>query len=312
MKVLGISLGTKNGNNDAMCKEALMAAQANGAEIEFIRPLDLNLKPCTGCIACVGKLMQGKDGGCIIKDDMAWLEDKLLEADGIIMAVPIFEKGVPAIFRIIQDRFSGPSHDRGMVMISKMIGEKNGNPGPDPRNFKDKFISYIAIGGSDWATRVSTDEKLFAMTPMWKVIDDEVFTWSKSIATDDAKVAKCHEIGVNMAEALKNPEAAEYKGDPGICPHCYSRNFYLNNNATEAICEVCGIVGEIKVVNGEIKFEFPEEQLEHAHDTIPGKMHHAEDIKKNEGQLIEDKKTEKYKTRMEKYKNFINATMPTA
>ena len=44
MKILGISAGTKNGNNDAMCKEALMGAKEMGAEVEFIRLHDLDLK----------------------------------------------------------------------------------------------------------------------------------------------------------------------------------------------------------------------------------------------------------------------------
>ena len=37
MKILGISGGTKNGANDCMCKEALLAAKEQGAEIEFVR-----------------------------------------------------------------------------------------------------------------------------------------------------------------------------------------------------------------------------------------------------------------------------------
>ena len=32
MKILGVSLGTKNGNNDTMCRVALEAAKAKGAE----------------------------------------------------------------------------------------------------------------------------------------------------------------------------------------------------------------------------------------------------------------------------------------
>ena len=49
MKILGISFGTKNGNNDAMCKEALKGAQEKGAEIEFINMQNLHIEHCTGC-----------------------------------------------------------------------------------------------------------------------------------------------------------------------------------------------------------------------------------------------------------------------
>ena len=39
------------------------------------------------------------------------------------------------------------------------------------------------------------------MSAMWKVIDEEVFQWSKCIMMDDGAVARCHEIGVNLANA---------------------------------------------------------------------------------------------------------------
>lgn len=311
MKIIGISGGGKNGNNDAMCREALKAAKEMGAEVEFIRLLDLDLKPCNGCIACVGKIMQGKNPQCIIKDDFPWLDEKMLEADGVIFAMPIFEKGAPAVFKIIQDRFAGPSHDRGMLTVCRMISQKTGNEGPDARLFRDdKFLSFMSIGGSDWATRVSADMRLFALVPMWKTIDEKVFVWSKGIVTEDEKVQECHQVGVNMVKALKDPANAKFMGDPGVCPHCNSRNFYLENEAAKAVCEVCGIIGEIKVVDGKIKFEFPEEQLKHAHDTLSGKLIHVDDIKRNEGALVEAKKSAKYADRMAGYKTFLQASLP--
>ena len=48
MKVLGLSCGSPNGSNDAMCKEALMAAQEAGAEIEFVNLHQIDIKHCTG------------------------------------------------------------------------------------------------------------------------------------------------------------------------------------------------------------------------------------------------------------------------
>ena len=313
MKILGISGGTKNGNNDAMCREALMGVKevCPDAEIEFIRLLDLDLKPCTGCIACVGKIMQGKNSSCVIKDDYEWLKNKMLDADGVIFVTPIFEKGAMGAFKILQDRFAGPAHDRGMNTVCKMISEQTGNEGPDMRLFRDdKFVSFIAIGGSDWMTRISCDENLFAMVPMWKVIDDEVFSWSKGIALEDEKVAKCHQVGVNMAKICANPESYEYKGDAGVCPHCHSRNFYLNQDASKAICEVCGIEGELKIEDGKVSFCFTAEAETHAHDTVSGKMMHAQDIGHYEGLLVEQKKSDLYKERMNAYKAFIQPVKP--
>ncbi len=313
MKILGISGGTKNGNNDAMCREALMGVKeaCPDAEIEFIRLLDCDIKPCTGCIACVGKIMQGKESSCIMKDDYPWLRDKLLDADGVIFVIPIFEKRATGLFLTLQDRFAGPAHDRGMNTVCKMISEQTGNEGPDMRLFRDdKFVSFIAIGGSDWSTRVSADFHNFAMVPMWKIVDDVTFSWSKGIALEDEKVAKCHEVGVNIAKSCQDPESYEYKGDQGVCPHCHSRNFYLNDDATKAICEVCGIVGNIKVEDGKVSFDFTEEAETHAHDILSGKMMHAQDIGNFEGKLLEQKKTDLYKERMDRYKEFIQPTLP--
>lgn len=63
-----------------MCKEALMGAKENGAEIEFINLNELHLEHCTGCTACVMSLMSGKGGKCPVKDDFEWLRDKMMDA----------------------------------------------------------------------------------------------------------------------------------------------------------------------------------------------------------------------------------------
>ncbi len=308
MKILGISAGTKNGNNDAMCKEALMGAKEMGAEIEFIRLLDLDLKHCTGCIACVKALMSGRGNICALKDDFEWLKDKMLDADGIIFSVPIFEKGAAGIFHTVVDRF-GPRMDRGNNIAAAKIAEENGGTAPDPRIFKEKVISYMGIGGSDWVTRTQCDFEMLSLTPMWTTINNEVFPWSKSIIMEDEKIRKAHEIGKNLAEAAMDIENAQYKGEADLCPHCHSRNFYINNDGTASCC-LCGIEGKLQMTSEGIKFVFPEEQLKHAHNTLSGKFIHMNDIKMNEGRLMEIKKSDEYKQRLQKYKDFIEGSKP--
>lgn len=310
MKILGISGGQRDGSNDSMCKEALMAAKEQGAEVEFIRLHDLNLKYCTGCVACSVSLVSGKGNRCSIKDDdFNWLLDKMLDADGIIIVTPIFEKGASGIFHTVMDRF-GPRTDRGMNMIAAKIAEEQGVPYNQPRILQDKVISYIGIGGSDWATRIQCDHAIHALSPGWKIIDNEVFPWSKTIILEDEKVARVHEIGKNLADAAKDIENAKYQGKPGICPHCHNNNFFMAPGTTNAVCCQCGIEGQFEVKDGAIHFTFDDKWYELAHDTLSGKFKHGDDIRENETGNFAKKKTDEYKARVAKYKDFITATKP--
>jgi NAD(P)H-dependent FMN reductase len=315
MKILAISGGSKNGTNDQMAKEALMGAQEAGADVEFIHMLDLDLKPCNGCLSCVvGKdgVFAGGSARCVRKDDLLWLEDKIYDADGVVFVMPIFEKGLPGFFRAFQDRFAGPSHDIGMLTVAKSIHEKQGltSGGPDPRAFKPRFATYIGIGGSDWATRMSADFNLFGMVQMWRVVDDLVFDWAKSLTMEDERVARIREAGRSIAKAAMDPESYRYLGDPGICANCHSRLMYLRDDAKTAECSVCGIVGELVIEDGTVKFVFAPEQMEHAHNLVPGKIKHVEDIGRNEGAFAAAKETDEYKRRAEAYKAFIRPSKP--
>ena len=308
MKVLGISFGTKNGTNDSVCMEALMGAREAGAEVEFIRMSILDIKHCTGCCACVKTLLSGKGNMCVIKDDFDWLLDKMLEADGIIVTDPIFEEGASGLFHTIMDRF-GPRMDRGNNIIGRKVAEETGGKAPDSRILKDKVISYIGVGGSDWGTRVQCEHAMQALTPMWKVIDNAWFSWAKEIIMNDERLAKVHKIGVNLANAAKDIENAVYQGEKGLCPHCHNKLFYLDHDSTKAICGLCGMVGEVSIEEGKTRFVFPKEQLEHAHDTIPGKFIHGDDIQRMEGAFAKVRQTEAFKIRKKQYAEFVTATV---
>jgi multimeric flavodoxin WrbA len=85
LKVLGIMGSPRlGGNTDLLLDAALNGAQSLGAEAEKINIASLKIGPCREIYACV------KDGNCPIKDDMTGLYDKLVNADAIIVATPIF------------------------------------------------------------------------------------------------------------------------------------------------------------------------------------------------------------------------------
>lgn len=311
MKILAISGGTPNGNNDAICKEALMGAAECGAEVEFIRLLDLDLKHCTGCAACMRSLNAGQGGGCPIQDDFEWLRDKILDADGVVFSMPVFEKGAAGVFHTILDRF-GPRHDRGTNITGKRIAEEQGGTPPDPRVLKDKAVAFLGMGGTDYTSRFQCDCAMLASHLMWSIVENRVYQWTKLFVMEDEKVAHAHETGIRLAKAAADPTLGTYYGDPGMCPHCHSRNFYLNDAADKAICCLCGIEGRLEIQDGRLRFLFDKEQLERASDTLEGKLRHAEDIKHNQAVRREQMKTETFRQRQQRYLTFIHPTTPVS
>ncbi len=280
MKILGISAGRRNGTNDSLCRTALKAAKSMGAEVEFINLNDLELKNCTGCLGCVQSIFAGRGNNCVIKDDYLFLQDKLLGADGIVWSVPIFEKCAAGLFHTVMDRF-GPRMDYvHNIIADKMFEEGNGKP-IDKRIFKQKAVSYMAVGGSDWGTTVQNDFFTQALTEKWKIIDNEWFPWAQDAFNDDKKVRRAEDIGKNLYHACENGvENASYMGDSGVCPHCHSRSFYINPKKS-VVCSQCGIVGTLVEEDSDYRFSFPEVELEKAHDTISGTWIHANEVKEN-------------------------------
>ena len=85
MKVLGIMGSPRmNGNTDLLLDEALKGAESQQAEVEKILVDKLQIAPCKEYYGCL------KDGKCVIKDDMDDIYDKLLAADAVIIASPMF------------------------------------------------------------------------------------------------------------------------------------------------------------------------------------------------------------------------------
>lgn len=307
MKILGLSCGTKNGNNDTMCRVALEAARDAGAEIEFIHVFDWDIKYCSGCVACSRALVMGKGMVCTQKDDYAALFDKMAEADGVLIVDPIYESGASGLFHVLCDRM-GPGHDMGMLFMADGKLKAEGKPGLDPKYLKKKAISFVGIGGSDWACRVETDHAMLAMSPAWTVIDNDYFQWSKDVIMQDDKIERMKQIGLNLVEAAKDVEKAKWMGKEGVCPHCNGNNFYIYPGTKKCVCELCGLEGTLEIVDDGFKFKFDPADEHKAHDTMSGKKLHGEDIFKNEGRLMNLFKDPEFKARKEHYTSVIEPT----
>lgn len=317
MKILGVSLGTKNGNNDTICRVALEECKKYGAEIEFIHLFDWDIKYCSGCVACSRGLVMGKGMICTQKDDYKALYEKMIEADGVLFVDPIYESGASGLYHVITDRM-GPGHDTGMMLMADGELKKAGKEGLNPRYFQQKALSFIAIGGSDWAVRCETDHAMLALSPGWKVVDNDYYSWSKDVIMQDDKIERTREIARNLCEAAQyiidnhimipgSENVDLWKGKEGACPHCHGNAFYIFPGTTHAVCELCGLEGHLEVVEGATKFVNdpdlydPNGKLEHAHDVISGKAAHGADIFQNEGRLMNLFKDPEFKARKAHY-----------
>ncbi len=99
MKVLGIMASPRlKGNSDLLLDEALRGAQGQGAEVVKIIVDGLKIAPCREYYGCL------KDGKCVIRDDMDDVYPKILGADAIIVATPIFFYTVSAQLMLIISR----------------------------------------------------------------------------------------------------------------------------------------------------------------------------------------------------------------
>ena len=99
MKVLGIMGSPRiKGNTDLLLDEALKGAQSQQAEVEKTVVDKLKISPCREYHGCL------RDGNCVIRDDMDDIYPKLLDADAIIVASPIFFYSVSAQLKALIDR----------------------------------------------------------------------------------------------------------------------------------------------------------------------------------------------------------------
>jgi multimeric flavodoxin WrbA len=89
----------KGGNSDLLCDQFISGAAEAGHHAEKIFLKDMKINYCTGCGTCIDK---GKR--CPQKDDMAGVLEKMIAADVIVMATPVYFYTMNAQMKTLIDR----------------------------------------------------------------------------------------------------------------------------------------------------------------------------------------------------------------
>ena len=89
----------KGGNSDILCDQFAKGAQEAGNHVEKIRVADKKIGYCHACYYC-----RDHAGVCAIKDDMAEILQKMIDADVIVLASPVYFYSIDAQLKAVIDR----------------------------------------------------------------------------------------------------------------------------------------------------------------------------------------------------------------
>lgn len=88
----------KNGNSDILCDEFIRGAEESGNRCEKIFLKDKKINYCMGCGVC------NSTSKCVQKDDMADVLEKMVKADVIVLATPVYFYTMDAQMKTLIDR----------------------------------------------------------------------------------------------------------------------------------------------------------------------------------------------------------------
>ncbi len=97
-KVIAIHASRRKMNTYRLLVQIQQELAQNDAEVEILSLYDFNLGDCLGCEKCILR------GGCVHRDDMELLMEKMKAADGIILSSPVYLQQVSGKLKNFIDR----------------------------------------------------------------------------------------------------------------------------------------------------------------------------------------------------------------
>jgi multimeric flavodoxin WrbA len=179
MKVVAIGGSPRlSGHSNFLIDQALDEIRARGVDTEKIVLNEYKIGPCQAHLNC------GSFSECQQKDDASWILDKFSEADGLIIASPVYFGTISAQMKTFMDR----------SFFLYMHGRR-----PRP-----KCAGLIAIAGRGGAEETLKELRKFVRAP-----DIKIFTLAGYAGRPDADphnqaelIKQAREMGKQMAEVL--------------------------------------------------------------------------------------------------------------
>ena len=166
MKILAIVGSPRlKGNTNCLVDQALETISSFGADTEKIILSQYEVNPCLGHDDCTSF------DSCFQKDDTVWILDKFREADGIILATPVYYYNVSAQMKAFIDRnYFLYMHNQkyktravGIIVVAGQIGIE------DTLHTLGQFVDELDVNSDDIfiltarANRIGDVEKNFQL-----------------------------------------------------------------------------------------------------------------------------------------------------
>ncbi len=138
-KIVVLVGSVRKGGNTQLLAEAFAEGARQHHAVELVYIAQQKIAPCTGCDTC-----RRKEGLCCVQqDDMQALYPKILQADGIVIASPVYVFGLTAQLKALIDRLHGAMHKPTQVRKTALLSVA---AAPGGRAFEAVKLQYeIAV-----------------------------------------------------------------------------------------------------------------------------------------------------------------------
>lgn len=252
MKILALNGSVrKYGNSEILLKHALMAAEAEGAQVEILNLTDYDIGPCRGCGLCLFK-----DNVCQVKDNTHEIFEKVDACDGLILGAPCYFLELTAVVKQLIDRCWIIGHNK--------IGK--------PAKPACVIVPYATRG---WIPYVFTQANiLFNVMCLTKINQAAICTQGISeVVLNQEGMDTAARFGREIVEAVRTKDFT-YRGEKGICPACHDKLLRVMSDMETIECPTCGVRGKLSLVDGKIDVKFEEKAWEDARFNLDTSYNH--------------------------------------
>ena len=126
MKILGVSGSPRKGSTTGRLVQSVLDGAA-GCDTEFVALSGKQIGPCIACLGCI------EDNVCVLKDDMAPLRSRIVEADAYVIGGANYYSMLNGLTHCFLERFYQFRHREGKAVAGKLgaavgVGGSDGDP----------------------------------------------------------------------------------------------------------------------------------------------------------------------------------------